>query len=43
MMHTHIVPVYDLGEAKARFFLAMDYLPGGSVKKLLAQESRLSY
>jgi eukaryotic-like serine/threonine-protein kinase len=43
MKHPHIVRVYDLGEAEARFFLAMDYLPGGSVKDLLAQEGRLPW
>ena len=43
MKHPHIVPVYDLGEADARFFLAMDYLPDGSVKDLLTQEGRLPY
>ena len=29
--HAHIVPVFDLGEDQGRFFLAMKYMPGGTV------------
>jgi eukaryotic-like serine/threonine-protein kinase len=43
MKHPHIVPVYDLGEAEGRFFLAMEYLPSGSLKDLLNNEGALNF
>ena len=43
MKHPHIVPVYDLGEAEGRFFLAMEYLPSGSLKDLLTKDSPLPF
>ncbi len=39
--HPNIVPVYDYGEIDGRFFLAMKYMPGGSLKDILRQEKRL--
>ncbi len=41
--HPHIVPVYDLDEDQGRYFLAMRYLSGGSLKELLATEGRLAW
>ncbi len=35
--HPRLVPVYDLGEDQGRFFQAMKYMPGGSLKQVLAQ------
>lgn len=41
--HAHIVPVYDIGEAQGRIFLAMRYMAGGSLKDRLAHTSQLPY
>jgi serine/threonine protein kinase len=41
MDHPNVVPVYDLGEADGRFYLAMRYMPGGSLKDLLEKEGPL--
>jgi serine/threonine protein kinase len=41
MDHPNLVPVYDLGEVDGRFYLAMKYLPGGSLKDLLTKEGPL--
>ena len=43
MKHPHIVPVYDLDEDQGRYFLAMEYLPGRSLKDLLTQEGPLPF
>ena len=40
--HPHIVPVYELGEAEGRYYLAMKYMPGGSLKDVLESEGNLS-
>jgi serine/threonine protein kinase len=39
--HPHVVQVYDYGEANGRPFLAMEYLPGGSLSDRLKQTGRL--
>lgn len=39
--HPNVVPVYDFGEASGRFFLAMKYMPGGSLKDRLDQNGPL--
>jgi len=39
--HPHVVQVYDYGEANGRPFLAMEYLPGGSLSDRLERTSRL--
>ncbi len=41
--HPHIVPVYELDEVDGRYFLAMKYLPGGSLKDRLERDGRLPY
>jgi serine/threonine protein kinase len=41
--HPHIVPIYDIGEAEGRIFLAMRYMAGGSLKDRLDQTSQLPY
>lgn len=41
--HSNIVPVYDLGEDQGRFFLAMKYMPGGSLKDVLAKEEHIPF
>jgi serine/threonine protein kinase/ABC-type amino acid transport substrate-binding protein len=43
LKHPHIVPVYDLGEVEGRFYLAMEIMPGGSLKDLLGKEKSLPY
>jgi|GEM_PF-6198936 len=41
--HPHLVPVYELGEEKGRYYLVMKYLPGGSLKDRLSREGKLSF
>jgi formylglycine-generating enzyme required for sulfatase activity len=41
--HPHILPVYDLGESGGSVFLAMKYMPSGSLKDLLAREHHLPF
>ena len=43
MKHPHIVPVYDLGEAEGRFFLAMEYMPAASLKDMLVKDGPLPF
>jgi serine/threonine protein kinase len=40
--HPHIVPVYDVGEVEGRIYLAMKYMPGGSLKERLAAQGKLA-
>jgi eukaryotic-like serine/threonine-protein kinase len=39
--HPHVVQVYEYGDAGGRPFLAMEYLPGGSLTERLKQAGRL--
>src|SRR5262249_15317980 len=39
--HPHVVQVYEYGDASGRPFLAMEYLPGGSLRERLEQTGRL--
>jgi serine/threonine protein kinase len=39
--HPHVVQVYEYGEADGRPFLAMEYLPGGSLSDWLHRNGRL--
>lgn len=39
--HPHIIPVFDAGEAGGVLYLAMRYVPGGDVKRLLDHASPL--
>lgn len=41
--HPHIVPVYELSQDQGRYFLAMKYMPGGSLKELLEKDGRLAF
>jgi formylglycine-generating enzyme required for sulfatase activity/serine/threonine protein kinase len=41
--HANIVPVYDLDEQAGHYFLAMRYMPGGSLKTMLDQQGALSF
>ena len=40
LKHPHIAPVYDLGEDQGYIYLALEYLPGGSLKELLQKEGQ---
>ena len=39
--HPNIVPVYDFGEYQGLYYIAMAYMPGGSLKDLLQKEGSL--
>jgi len=41
--HPHILPVYDLDQEGGQVFLAMKYMPGGSLKDLLASQGSLHF
>ena len=41
--HPHIVPVYELGEVEGVYFLVMKYMPGGSLKEIIAEQGRLPF
>jgi len=41
--HPHIVTVHDLGQAEGRLFIAMQYLPGGSLTERLAASGPLPF
>lgn len=36
LTHPHIVKIFNAGEYEGRFFIAMEYMPGGSLKTWLA-------
>ena len=40
--HSNLVPVYDFGESKGRYYIVMGYMPRGSLKDLLKREGSLS-
>ncbi len=42
LRHPHIITVTDLDEQGGQYFLVMDYLPGGSLEKLLVEGKPLS-
>ncbi len=41
--HPNIVTIYDLGETDGRVFIAMRYLPGGSLQQRLHKEKAFTY
>ena len=40
--HPNIVPVHDFGQINGKYYIAMGYMPGGSLKELLKNEGPLS-
>jgi serine/threonine protein kinase len=38
--HQHIVQVYDIGESEGEYFIAMEYVHGEDVRKILSSASR---
>lgn len=43
LRHPNVVGVYELGEDNGRWFITMEYMPGGTLKDRLAQQGRLSF
>jgi len=43
LFHDHIATVLDMGEADGRYFIAMRYIPGQSLDKVLAEKGPLSW
>lgn len=43
LKHPHILSVYALGEYQGNFYLVMDYMPGGSLKEVLAEDGPLPF
>jgi serine/threonine-protein kinase len=41
MEHPNIVPIYEAGEAEGRLFIAMRYVRGTDLRRLIAREGRL--
>ncbi len=41
--HPNLVGVYEVGEVEGRFFIAMEYMPGGSLQERLLKKGRLKY
>jgi HEAT repeat protein len=39
--HPHVVPVYDSGEIGGRLFVAMHYVPGTDLKRLIREQGQL--
>jgi len=39
--HPNIVPVHDFGQINGKYYIAMGYMPGGSLKDLLKREGKL--
>lgn len=40
--HPHIVPIYEVDEAQGYHFIAMKYIDGDSLKRIIAREGRLA-
>ncbi len=40
--HPHIVPIYDIGEAEQLYYIAMQYIPGETLKDILERQGSLS-
>jgi len=40
--HPNLVPVHDFSETEGRYFIAMGYMPGGSLKELIKREGKLA-
>src|ERR671936_857016 len=41
LQHPHVVSVYDRGAYDGTYYIAMEYLPGRSLKQLIRQEAPL--
>src|SRR5262245_16476946 len=42
LQHPRILPVYDYGEFEGRFYIAMAYMPNGSVYRLIGKAGAIS-
>jgi formylglycine-generating enzyme required for sulfatase activity/tRNA A-37 threonylcarbamoyl transferase component Bud32 len=43
LFHPHIATVLEVGESDGRYYIAMRYIPGQSLDKLLAEQVRISW
>ena len=43
LLHSHTVALYEIGQEDETMFLAMEFVPGGSVADLLAKEGKLEW
>lgn len=43
LLHSHTVALYEIGEHEQSFFLAMEFVPGGSLADLLAGTGKLEW
>ncbi len=43
LLHSHTVALYEIGHHGETLFLAMEFVPGGSVANLLAKEGKLDW
>ena len=43
LLHSHTVALYEIGQHGSTLFLAMEFVPGGSVADLLAREGKLDW
>jgi ABC-type branched-subunit amino acid transport system substrate-binding protein len=39
--HSHVIPIYEAGEAKGALYIAMRYVEGSDLKSMLAEQGRL--
>jgi len=43
LFHPNITTVLEVGESEGRYYIAMRYIPGTSLDKLLAEQGRMSW
>ena len=43
LLHSHTVALYEIGQHDASLFLAMEFVPGGSLADLVAKEGKLDW
>ncbi len=43
LRHPHIVTIYEMGEVNGRYYIAMDRIPGPSLREHLQRQGKLSW